>query len=183
MKTQLKRRDIAASNSHVGRAVYRRQLDDALRVMKGYLTDINIQAYLTEDGAMATELLCSLARIIGVGAEIGMCTDKHSHNTRRMHAALRTIAGMSIDGNRWKSAQARGLHEAAVLGLETLEKYPVIGVAMLPGAIEFSENIKAGTVRMDAIAGPEIYQEQMSDAVDLRREALKGQFLETLEEA
>jgi hypothetical protein len=137
-----------------------KEIADVLAELHQNLTRISVKAYLTPDGERADVLLGDLALILGVGAEIGMHRDKGAPGTRRMHAALRTVLHMSCNGRRWDAGQAKVLHEAAVLAVEAFEADLVLGVAVMPGACQLAEEVRAGTARMDAVVGPEVYNAQ-----------------------
>lgn len=154
----LARKRRQAHDNPVGRAVAKKQMADAMAEIHRLLTHIGIKVYLTDDGKAAPALLGELALMLGVGAEIGINRDKDASETRRMHAALRTVVAMGIDTHRWQAAQARVLHEAATLAVAAFEAHPALGVAMMPGACQLAEEVRLGTVHMDAVAGPEVYR-------------------------
>lgn len=156
--TPRKRRTV--HDNPVARAVAKKAMADALTEMHRHLTRISVKAYLTEDGEVAPALLGDLALMLGIGAEIGLNREPHTPETRRMHAALRTVLHMSTNGRRWQAAQARVLHEAAALAAQAFETHPAVGVARLPSASELAEAVRLGTARMNAVAGPEIYNAQ-----------------------
>jgi len=149
-----------AQQSLVGRAVARSAAATSLREIRKNLTRVSVTAYLTEDGEPAPTLLGHLAVMIGVGAEIGLSQAPDAIETRRMHAALRTVTQMGIDGGRWNASQAKVLHEAAELSVKAFEDYPAVGVLMLPAACKLAEEVRRGTVKIDAVAGAEIYQKE-----------------------
>jgi hypothetical protein len=128
--------------------------------MRGQLTRIAVNVYLTEEAELAPVLLCELAFLLGIGAEIGINRAPQAAETRRMHAALRTVLQMSVNGRRWQASQAKVLHEASVLAVAAFEACPALGISMMPGACELAEDVRRGTARMDSVAGPEIYKNQ-----------------------
>lgn len=148
-----------ARSSPVGRALGRQAIADAKAAMEKHLTRIGIKAYLTSEGEIVPALLGDLALVIGVGAEIGMNKVPDAAETRRMHAALRTVLHMGCNGHRWQAAQAAVLHEAAELAVVAFDACPALGIAVFPGACQLAHEIRAGTARMDAVAGSEIYQQ------------------------
>ena len=135
---------------------------NALTEMHERLTRTSIKAYMTTDGEPAPVLLGELALMLGIGAEIGMNRVPDAPETRRMHAALRTVLQMGVNGGRWMAAQAPVLHEAASLAVTAFEAYPELGIRMFPGAAMLAHDIRMGTARMDAVAGSEIYAKQLA---------------------
>ena len=146
-----------AHQSPVGRAIAKQAMASALAEMHKHLTRISIKAYLTPDGEPAPVLLGDLALMLGIGAEIGMHRVPNAPETRKMHAALRTVLQMGVNGGRWMAAQAKVLHDAAALAMTAFEACPELGVTMFPGAAMLAHDIRMGTARMDAIAGAELY--------------------------
>lgn len=151
-----------AHRSPVGRALARQAITEALAEMKKHLTRVSIKAYMTADGEPAPALLGDLALMLGVGAEIGMAKVPDAPETRRMHAALRTVLHMGCNGQHWQAAQATVLHEAAALAVTAFEACPTLGITMFPGACQLAHEIRTGTARMNAVAGPEIYKKEIA---------------------
>lgn len=153
------------SRSPVGRAIGRQAIAEAMAQMRKHLTRVSIKAYLTADGEAAPALLGDLALMLGIGAEIGMHRVPDAPETRKMHAALRTVLSMGCNGCRWVAAQAVVLHEAAQLAVTAFDACPALGITMFPGACQLAHDIRAGTAHMDAVAGPEIYAKQPACAM------------------
>ncbi len=151
-KTVSRRKQIRSSP--VGRAV---AIATAQAEMRKHLTRISIKAYLTADGEAVPALLGDLALVLGIGAEIGINRAPDAPETRRMHAALRTVLQMSCNGHRWQVAQAAVLHEATALAVTAFDACPAVGIAMFPGACELAREIREGAARMDCVAGVEVY--------------------------
>lgn len=158
MKKTARRKPCDASTSPVARAVARKRMSDALAEMRGHLTRIGIKAYMTTDGEPAPVLLGDLALMLGIGAEIAMNRVPDAIETRRMHAALRSVLQMGCNGHRWQASQAKVLHEAAALAVTAFEACPQLGVTMFPGAAMLAQDIRMGTARMDCVAGSEVYK-------------------------
>jgi hypothetical protein len=131
---------------------------NALTEMHRHLTRISIKAYMTADGEPAPVLLGDLALMLGIGAEIGMNRVPDAPETRKMHAALRTVLQMGTQGGRWQAAQAPVLHEAAALAVTAFEAYPTLGITMMPGAAMLAHDIRMGTARINSVVGSEIYR-------------------------
>lgn len=158
MRKTTRRKPCDPSRSPVGRALARQAMADALVEMRSHLTRISIKAYLTADGEAAPVLLGDLALMLGIGAEIAMNRVPDAPETRKMHAALRSVLGMACNGHRWQASQATVLHEAAGLAVTAFEACPVLGLTMMPGASMLAHDIRMGTARMDCVAGSEVYQ-------------------------
>jgi hypothetical protein len=149
-----------ARSRPVGRALARKAIADAIAEMRKHLTRVSVKAYLTADSEPAPALLGDLALMLGVGAEIGMHRVPDAPETRKMHAALRTVLGMGCNGWRWRASQAKILHEAAEMAMTAFEACPALGITMFPGACELAHEIRLGTARMDAVVGAEVYAKQ-----------------------
>ena len=121
------------------------------------MTCVNVRIYLTADGERDTKLLSHLALVLGVGAEVAMALMPRHPETKRLHAALRTVMQFSVDDGRWQSSQAKILHEAAKLATEIFLERPILSTHVFPGAFELAEKVRNGTARMSDVAGAEIY--------------------------
>lgn len=148
---------LAAHASPVGRAVIAKKELDSVTELMTYMTSVNTRIYFTQDGEHDTKLLANLALVLGVGAEVALAFALHHPESKRLHAALRTVVQFSVDGGRWRSTQAKILHEAAKLATEVFLAQPVFGTRAFPGAFELAEKVRNGTARMSDVAGPEIY--------------------------
>jgi hypothetical protein len=148
---------IPAHASPVGRAVIAKEEIDSVTALMTYMTSVSVRIYLTADGERDTKLLANLALVLGVGAEVALALVPHHPETKRLHAALRTVLQFSVDGGRWQNSQAKVLHEAAQLATEVFLAQPVFGTRVFPGAFELAEKVRNGTARMSDVVGPEIY--------------------------
>ena len=150
-------RCLAAHASPVGRAVIAKEELDSVAALMTSVTGISTRVYFTQDGECDRLLLSHLALVLGVGAEVALALAKHHPESKRLHAAVRTVVQMSVDGGRWNSTQAKILHEAAQLATEAFLAQPPLGARAFPGVFELAEKVKNGTARMSDVAGPEIY--------------------------
>ncbi|MDH6185321.1 hypothetical protein [Polaromonas sp. CG_23.6] len=147
----------SAHASPVGRAVIAKEEVDCVAALMTRMTSVSTRIYFTQDGERDTRLLSHLALVLGVGAETALALALHHPDSKRLHAALRTVVQFSVDGGRWRSSQAKILHEAAQLATEVFLAQPVFGTRAFPGAFELADKVRNGTARMTDVAGPEIY--------------------------
>ena len=125
--------------------------------MRDYLVSVSTKSYLTADGEFSPVLLGDLAALLAVGAEVAAVKLPGTPEAKRIHAALRSVLGMSVNGRRWQLAQAKVLHEAAEMSCLLFMKWPSIGLLVAPSVFGLAQEIRLGTAQMDAVAGPEIY--------------------------
>ena len=124
--------------------------------MRKTLADIAIKAHLTPDGGIDPVLIAEFAFVIGLGAEVAIAM-QDEQRARRLHSALRTLLGMSVNGGRWQAAQSARMYdlacEANKLAIDNVD----LALPRYVGARNLSDAIAAGKARMDAVAGVEIY--------------------------
>ena len=120
--------------------------------------DIGIKAYLTPDGGMDRELIAQFVFLIGLGAEVAIAM-QDEQRARRLHSALRTLLGMSVNGGRWQAAQSARMYELACEANKLAIDNVDLALPRYVGARNLSDAIAAGTARMDDVAGVEIYAE------------------------
>lgn len=128
--------------------------------MRKHLSDIAIRAYMTEDGQSDRELLSMLAFVIGLGAEVALALPEKLDTAKQMHAALRDLVSMSVDGGRWRANQATRLHDLALQACALAIDYVDIAMPRYGGAVYLADRIKIGVAAMSDVAGAEIYQDQ-----------------------
>lgn len=148
---------MAAHASPVGRAVIAKEEVDSVTALMTCMTSVSTRVYFTQEGEQDTRLLSHLALVLGVGAEVALALAKHHPESKRLHAALRTVVQMSVDGGRWNSSQAKILHEAAQLATEVFLTQPAHGARTFPSVFELAKKVRHGTARMSDVAGAEIY--------------------------
>ena len=126
--------------------------------MRKTLADIAIKAHLTPDGEVDRFLIAEFAFVIGLGAEVAIAM-QDEQRARRLHSALRTLLGMSVNGGRWQAAQSARMYELACEANKLAIDNVDLALPRYVGARNLSDAIAAGTARMDDVAGVEIYAE------------------------
>lgn len=126
--------------------------------MRKTLADIAIKAHLTPDGEVDRFLIAEFAFVIGLGAEVSIAM-QDEQRARRLHSALRTLLGMSVNGGRWQAAQSARMYELACEANKLAIDNVDLALPRYVGARNLSDAIAAGTARMDDVAGVEIYAE------------------------
>ena len=126
--------------------------------MRKTLVDIAIKAHLTPDGEVDRFLIAEFAFVIGLGAEVAIAM-QDEQRARRLHSALRTLLGMSVNGGRWQAAQSARMYELACEANKLAIDNVDLALPRYVGARNLSDAIAAGTARMDDVAGVEIYAE------------------------
>lgn len=148
------------SNPHaspVGRAIARAETARRLAELHRHIVSFNVSIYLADDGAPAAELLANLAWILAIGTQVSLQNATDQSDTRRIHAALRTVVQMSVDGGRWQAGQARVLHEAAELAKVVVLAHNDQALAAIENAAWLAGRIQRGQARLTDVAGSEIY--------------------------
>ena len=125
--------------------------------MRKTLADIAIKAHLTPDGEVDRVLIAEFAFVIGLGAEVSFAMDDAEARTRRLHSALRTLVGMSVNGGRWQAAQSARMYELACEANKLAINNVDLAFPRYVGARNLSDAIASGTARMDDVASVEIY--------------------------
>ena len=126
--------------------------------MRKTLADIAIKAHLTPDGEVDRFLIAEFAFVIGLGAEVAIAM-QDEQRARRLHSALRTLLGMSVNGGRWQAAQSARMYELACEANKLAIDNVDLALPRYVGARNLSDAIAAGKARMDDVAGVEIYAE------------------------
>ena len=121
--------------------------------------DIGIKAYLTPDGGIDHELIAQFVFLIGLGAEVSMNLADDVARTKRLHAGLRTLVGMSVDGGRWQAGQTTRMLELAREAQALSIRHELIAIPLYPFAAELSDRVASGKATMADVAGAEVYQE------------------------
>lgn len=103
---QSKARQLAAQ-SPVGRLIAR---DTADAEFKSLILTTRIKILTMDDGVDATEMLASLAVVVGTVCEAGAQQFGHAPPwVRQLHGALRTVQTMCLAGYKWQSQYAAAL--------------------------------------------------------------------------
>ena len=126
--------------------------------MRKTLADIAIKAHLTPDGGIDPILIAEFAFVIGLGAEVAIAM-QDEQRARRLHSALRTLLGMSVNGGRWQAAQSARMYELACEANKLAIDNVDVALPRYVGARNLSDAIAAGNARMEDVAGVEIYAE------------------------
>ena len=126
--------------------------------MRKTLADIAIKAHLTPDGEVDRVLIAEFAFVIGLGAEVAIAM-QDEQRARRLHSALRTLLGMSVNGGRWQAAQSARMYELACEANKLAIDNVDLALPRYVGARNLSDAIAAGKARMEDVAGVEIYAE------------------------
>ena len=129
----------------------------AKRRMGSLLADIAIKAHLTADDQVDRDLIANLAFVIGLGAEVSVRLDNDLDRTKRLHAALRTLLAMSVDGGRWQAAQTSRLYGLAKEGQALAIDHVNLGMQAHPAASALSARIAEGVATMADVAWAEVY--------------------------
>ena len=124
--------------------------------MRKTLSDIAIKAHLTPDGEVDRFLIAEFAFVIGLGAEVAIAM-QDEQRARRLHSALRTLLGMSVNGGRWQAAQSARMYELACEANKLAIDNVDLALPRYVGARNLSDAIAAGKARMEDVAGAEIY--------------------------
>ena len=126
--------------------------------MRKTLVNIAIKAHLTPDGGIDPILIAEFAFVIGLGAEVAIAM-QDEQRARRLHSALRTLLGMSVNGGRWQAAQSARMYELACEANKLAIDNVDLALPRYVGARNLSDAIAAGNARMEDVAGVEIYAE------------------------
>lgn len=126
--------------------------------MRKTLADIAIKAHLTPDGGIDRVLIAEFAFVIGLGADVAIAM-QDEQRARRLHSALRTLLGMSVNGGRWQAAQSARMYELACEANKLAIDNVDLALPRYVGARNLSDAIAAGNARMEDVAGVEIYAE------------------------
>lgn len=126
--------------------------------MRKTLADIAIKAHLTPDGGIDRVMIAEFAFVIGLGAEVAIAM-QDEQRARRLHSALRTLLGMSVNGGRWQAAQSARMYELACEANKLAIDNVDLALPRYVGARNLSDAIAAGKARMEDVAGVEIYAE------------------------
>ena len=129
--------------------------------MRKTLADIAIKAHLTPDGGIDRVMIAEFAFVIGLGAEVAIAM-QDEQRARRLHSALRTLLGMSVNGGRWQAAQSARMYELACEANKLAIDNVDLALPRYVGARNLSDAIAAGTARVDDVAGVEIYAEALA---------------------
>lgn len=146
-----KRRTVRAKSSPVKAAL-------ELAVVRDSMKSLAIRVYMTADGEVDRDLLSQLVFLIGMGAEVASNVPDLAARAKALHAALRTLLGMSVAGGHWQEGQARLMNGFAKEGAEIALRHPGIANQVKGSAVHLAARIARGVATMNDVAGVEIYR-------------------------
>lgn len=146
-----KRRTVRAKSNPVRAAL-------ELAVVRDSMKSLAIRVYMTADGEVDRDLLSQLVFLIGLGAEVAMNVPGPIERAKSMHAALRTLLGMSVDGGRWQASQARLMHGVATEATELAMRHKAVALQLQGSAVHLATRVARGEATMADVAGAEIYK-------------------------
>lgn len=138
--------------SPVARAIARREV----LAMQATVQDLALACMYAEHGSEQRELLANVAFIVGIGAEVAAVVPVTGENRPGLHQALGEVVRMACNGARWEAGWAAQLSLALEVSAEVMLQDAVHATAVAPGASELAEDVRAGRVRMDAVAPLEL---------------------------
>ena len=124
------------------------------------IRDIAIKIYVAEDGEHCPELLSRITKILAIGAHVGANVARKSNSMKKMHAALRMVVQLSIDGNKWKYAFASIFNEAMQIAKAAFLSYPTVAATVFADADRLAMDVRLGRADMKAVAGAELYMDE-----------------------
>lgn len=127
------------------------------QAMRGAKLDMHIGLYDLAHGAPCGDHLACLAYTLAMGASVEARDRLGSADGKQMHAALRTVVAMSAAGNRWDAAQAPVLFAADKKAEALMLAQPIQPQALADACEVLSRKVRAGTMGLGDVAGPEIY--------------------------
>ena len=138
--------------SPVAQAIARREV----LAMQGTVRGLALECMYAEHGSEQRELLANVAFIVGVGAEVAAVVPVAGDNREGLHQALTVVVRMACDGARWDAGWAAQLSLALEVSAEVMLQDAVHATAVAPGAQGLAADVRAGRVRMDAVAPLEL---------------------------
>lgn len=141
--------------SPVGLAVARQKL-------KAYMTELHVKVYLTDDGAQDLVLLSRLAWVLGMGLQLAHAYRPGTPEVKQIHAALRALVQLRMDGGHWPAAQAKVLHEAARAAEVVMTGCWKHAGAAIEDANFISQAVLDGSARLHHVAGAELYNQPVA---------------------
>jgi hypothetical protein len=129
----------------------------ARQKMNSHMVTFNVGIFMKDDGEPAADLLADLGWLLAIGAELSAQLTPGTTDARRIHAALRTVIQLSVEGGNWQSSQAGVLKLAADSAKKLIVDNPTKGLSLIDEADYIASRILAGTATLADVAGPEIY--------------------------
>ena len=134
--------------SPVAQAIARREV----LAMQATVRGLALACMYAEHGSEQRELLAKVAFIVGVGAEVAAVVPVAGDNRAGLHQALAEVVRMACDGARWDASWAAQVSLALEVSAEVMLQDAVRATAVAPGASELAADVRAGRVRLDAVA-------------------------------
>lgn len=134
--------------SPVARAIARAEV----MTMQATVRGLALACMYAEHGSEQRELLANLAYIVGIGAEVAAVVPVAGDNRAGLHQALAEVVRMACDGARWDAGWAAQVSMALEVSAEVALEDAARAMAVAPGAGELAADVRAGRVRMDAVA-------------------------------
>jgi len=123
LASQHKRQRLALLGNPVFRAFQTQQKSQHEAEFQDQLVTTRTKLFMAEDGEDATELLASLAVVIGTTCDAGAVQFGRENTpwVRQLHGALRTIQVMCLEGYKWQSQHALALNRAVILATDNTD--------------------------------------------------------------
>ena len=134
--------------SPVAQAIARREV----LAMQATVRGLALECMYAEHGSEQRELLASVAFIVGIGAEVAAVVPVEGDNRAGLHQALAEVVRMACDAARWDAGWAAQLSVALEVSAEVMMDDAARAMAVAPGARGLAADVRAGRVRMDAVA-------------------------------
>ncbi len=126
-------------------------------LMQDMVRTLAMRSHMLEDGEDVRDLLTEYTFVLGLGAQTSLVLNDDLARTKRLHAALRTVLGMAVDGV-WIPAQSVRIYELAKEGIDLAVRHNHIAVDHFQDARWLAARVMTGLVTMDDVSGVEIYQ-------------------------
>lgn len=123
LASQQKRQRLALLGNPVFRAIQTQRKGQHEAEFQDQLVTTRTKLFMAEDGEDATELLASLAVVIGTTCDAGAAQFGRDEKpwVRQLHGALRTIQVMCLEGYTWQSQHALALNRAVILATDNTD--------------------------------------------------------------
>jgi hypothetical protein len=147
------RHQLAIRSNPVAKAFSRSVKSAAAKQFESQLLTVRILMLQAQDGDDATELLSTLAHVIGTPCECASMQKSREPWVRQLHGALRTIQTMCMEGYKWQSKYALSLDKAVEVAIKDRHELDqeVFKIAYA-SAVLFGEDILKHNVGADAVA-------------------------------
>jgi len=127
----------------------------AARQITQHLRQIQVLAYLLQDGEECADRLAHMAWVIGLGCEVAFSI-QHPR-ARFLHGALRTVHAMALAGYRWQGHAAPQVDTALAESDQLITGHAETAWTMVAGAEWLAHRITTRTTMPGDVAGAELY--------------------------